>query len=400
MRRKLVMTNAYFSYFLIGFVSVIFAPALPEMIKDFGLSLGQASLIFPARSLGTIVAVYVGGAWSDRIGRKPTIVGGAALLGLGSLGVAWGQSWPLVLAAFLLSSIGQGFVNSSVNALVADLNTDRRGAAFNILHGIYGLGGILGPLAAGAFVMSNQGWRPVFLLSGVLWLASTIFTLVLAFPPVYRGEKGERIAVAAAAPRRRAAGGLLFAGLLSVAFLYNSTAWGLIGWINTYLKERADIVPQALAAQMIPLFYIALTTGRFTWSRIAEGLGYGRVILLCALGPVVAFPMVIWGSNPWLVSTGVFVCGLFLSGLFPTSLAYATSRRPDITGAIAGTMSVAMSLGTIVVPWLTGIIASRTSFQTGMTFIYLMVWALLAVSMAVSRVGAAGGPKHEAGAAA
>ncbi len=405
MQRRLVTANAYFSYFLIGFVSVLFAPALPAMIKDFHLSLAQAGLIFPARSLGTIAAVLVGGAWSDRVGRKPTIATGAVLFALGSLGVAVGQTWLLVLIAFLLSSVGQGFVNSSVNALVADLYPQRRGSALNFLHGVYSLGAVVGPLVASGLVLANQGWRPVFLLSGLLWAASSIFTLVLAFPPASRPA-----GTGARAPKV-AWGGLLFCGLWAVAFLYNGTSWGLIGWINTYLDQRADIMSVALAARMVPLFYVALAAGRFTWSAVADrlkyggaaadpGRGYGLVILICAVGPTIAYPLVIWSADPWLVTTGVLMSGLFLSGLYPTALAYATQRQPRLTGTISGSMSVAMSAGNMVVPWITGILADRTDFQTGMTFIYALVVVMLGVAVAVSRMGAVAPGQRGKGAAA
>lgn len=379
MSRQILMIAAYFVYFLIGFVSVVFAPALPEMIKHFGLNIAQAGLIFPAKSLGHIAAVLVGGVWSDRVGRKPMIVGGAMLLGFGSLGVAAGKSWLLVLCAFLLSSVGQGFVNSSVNALVADLNPQQRGRALNILHGVYGLGGFTGPL----LLIVSRGWRWVFAICGLLWLVCGLFNLALAYPLP---------ASSCDIPSRRRTfitwGGALFASLFAVAFLYNGTAWGLIGWINTYLDEKANLIPYRLATCLISLYYIALTTGRFLWSRVADQLGYGRVILLCALGPVVAYPLVIWANNPWLVACGVVICGLFFAGIYPTALAYATQGLSGRTGTIAGTMSMAMATGSMVVPWVTGIIADRASFALGMVFIYILVLALLAVAILVNRLGA------------
>lgn len=380
MSYHMLMVAAYFSYFLIGFISVLFAPALPVMIHDFGLNLAQASLIFPAKSLGHIAAVLVGGAWSDRVGRKPMIVGGALLLGLGSLGVWAGKSWMLVLSAFLLSSVGQGFVNSSVNALVADLNPNRRGKAFNVLHGVYGLGGFAGPLVAGTFLLANRGWRPVFFISGLLWLVCGLFTLTLAFP---------RPTPSSGSPSRRplfAWGGILFASLFTVAFLYNGSAWGLIGWINTYLDQKANHIPVVLATRLLSIYYIALTTGRFLWSRVVDQLGYGRVILLCAMGPVVAFPLVVWGVNPWLVACGVAICGLFFAGIYPTALAYATQSSPGRSGTIAGTMSVAMATGNMIVPWATGIIADKVGFNIGMAFIYILVLALLATAIGVNRI--------------
>ncbi|HHW09197.1 MAG TPA: MFS transporter [Firmicutes bacterium] len=388
--KRLVIINGYAAYFLIGFFVVLFAPALPAMIKDFGLSLAQAGLIFPARSLGQLAAVMIGGAWSDRVGRKPTIVTGAALFALGSLGVAVGSSWPLVLAGFLVSSVGQGFANSSINGLIADAHPTSRGAALNRLHGIYGLGAFIGPLVAGGLLLTNQGWRPAFLISSLLWLMCLLVTLFLHIPAP--GPRKVHPASGEKQPLSQGKsiyGAILFAGLFMVAFLYNGTANGLIGWINSYLLEKADVMPSILAANMVSLFYLALTIGRFLWSGVVQDWGYARVILICAAGPVAAFPLVIWGGNSLLVALGVMASGLFFSGLYPTALAYAADRRPELAGTITGTLSMAMTLGSMSVPWLTGIIAGRTGFQSGMIFIYIFVVCLLGVAVGISKAGTA-----------
>jgi len=376
LQNRLLTASSFAAYFLIGFTSVMFAPALPAMIEGFRLTLGRAALVFPAMSAGSLVAVLVGGTLSDRIGRKSPIILGSTILSLSYILIGTAGSWTIVLAAFLASSVGHGFVNPCVNALISDVNPGRRGAAFNALHGIYGLGGLLGPVVTGGFLVTTWGWRPLFWITGIIWLIYSTFVSLLTFP----APRLQADTVKGHLPKM----GIVVVALASIAFIYNGTAWALIGWINTYIQQ-AEILPTILSAGIVSLFYVTLTAGRFLWSRYADSLGHVRVILICATGSAIAYPWVIWTSSPLTVTLGVITSGLFFSGLYPTALACATNRWPHLAGTVSGAMSIAMTLGKMLVPWITGIIAQVTGLKTGLRCNYVLLLLLVADAVLILR---------------
>ncbi|HET7559064.1 MAG TPA: MFS transporter [Limnochordia bacterium] len=364
---------ALLGYFLIGTVVIIFPPLLPDIVDSFHLSLALAGLIFPGKSIGGLIAGLWAGVWSDRVGRKPLVVGSAALLGA-SLGLAAiaGQWW-LFVTAFVVMGAAQGAFSTVINALAAELGGERRGRALNRLHGVYGAGAALAPLIIAALTLSGLGWRTVLGLAGVIWFAFAAFSATFQYP------------AAQVAAKRTALNWSLFRNavfllLFAAAFIYNGVAWSLLGWMGAYLQQGAQL-PAVVASGMISLFYAALTIGRFSCAAASERIGYAKTLLFLAGGTTLCYPAVVFGGLPWLVAAGVFFSGLFLSGLYPTALAIATRRFPAFAGTVVGTLSIAMTAGGMAPPWWTGLIADHSSFQWAVGLNYLMVVPLIWIAL-------------------
>ncbi|MBV7339399.1 MFS transporter [Chloroflexi bacterium TSY] len=136
---------------------------------------------------------------------------------------------------------------------------------------------------------------------------------------------------------------------------------------------------------MISIFYIALTGGRFICAAVAERVGYARLLLVLAIGITLTYPLVLLENN-LVVVIGVFLTGLSLSGLFPTALAFGARLYPEQTGTMTGTLNVAMTLGSMVPPLWTGVIAERTSFQVALGVNYMMVLPLILIALYLRRI--------------
>jgi fucose permease len=174
-----------------------------------------------------------------------------------------------------------------------------------------------------------------------------------------------------------------FLALFLIAFAYNGVAWSLLGWVALFMQQSAGF-STLLSVSMISVFYVALTIGRFLCAAYAEKLGYATLFLLLAWGITLTYPLVVFG-NPLVVAIGVFLTGLSLSGLFPTALAYGSRLYPEQTGTVTGTLSIAMTLGSMAPPLWTGIIADRWSFQTALGVNYLMVLPLVFIALYLGR---------------
>lgn len=160
--------------FMILPVFALYAVDLPGGAKpmQIGLAIGiygltQAALQIPF------------GMWSDRIGRKPVIVGGMLVFAAGSV-MAWLA--PDIEGIILGRALqGAGAVASSVTALLADSTREQvRTQAMTVLGigmGVsFGVAMVLGPLVAGW-----SGVQEIFLLTAVLALAA--IPLVLFYVP-------------------------------------------------------------------------------------------------------------------------------------------------------------------------------------------------------------------------
>lgn len=383
----------FLGFFITGIVGSAFAPAFPFLIDDFGLTLAVAGLVFPIRSIGGFAGTLLGGIWSDSAGRKRLIVIGTLVQATGFALVPLTQNWSMALPAFLLMGIGGGFQGSGLNALVAEVNPHRRGLALNVLHGIYGIGSFIGPLLAATLLKSEGAWRMIFLGSAIFWVLFGFICLFPTFPAPGGKQKGR---VTGAWPLLVSP---VFLLLLTIPFLYNSTATGLVGWITTYVQNEVHL-PVMLGASMVSLFYVGLTIGRFACAALSDKVGYGRMLMALAIGVAASYPMVAFSRDPWVLGAGVFFSGLFFSGLYPTAMAWATRLYPGATGTITGILSTGMSLGVMTVPPLMGWIGDRMGLGFSMSLNYIGALVLVVVAFSLLRLQGSGSGTSDAPAAA
>lgn len=152
-------------------------PALPEIGTELSPdNLNRAQLILTAFVLGMGVGTFVTGPLSDSLGRKPVILGGAALYILGAA-LAWSaQSLELVLAARMVQGLGAAGPRIVGMAVIRDLYEGREMARLmSIVMVIFSLVPAIAP-AVGAAIIAFSGWRGVFLAFvvfagiGALWV--------------------------------------------------------------------------------------------------------------------------------------------------------------------------------------------------------------------------------------
>lgn len=109
-----------------------------------------------------------GGMLVDRYGPRRLLSSGMASLGIGMVGAGWAAApWQYIISLGIFAGLGFGLVATSiVSAAIARFFTERRGFAL----GVATAGGPFGqmtliPLAA--VVLSNFGWRSLFIMFGV-----------------------------------------------------------------------------------------------------------------------------------------------------------------------------------------------------------------------------------------
>lgn len=358
-------------YFLLGTVVMLFPPLMTSAIDAFQLSLASVGLFFPVKAVGGMFGGFVVGFWSDLVGRRWIVFGSALTVGIGLLAASLAKSWPLFLLAFLVAGVAQSAVATVVNALAADVNKATRGKGLNVLHGVYGLGAAAGPLAIASMLGGGVDWRTILTVAALLWVGFAALTTLFRYPEASApAQSGRKLSFALFTHE-------IFLVLLVIAFVYNGVSMSLLGWVSVYLQQ-AGVAP-FIATSMITLFYLGLTAGRFACAPLSERYGYATTILICSVGTVVAYPLVVIGQSAAWLGTGVLLSGFFVSGLYPTALAYGSRAFPALAGTITGSLSVGMTLGTMIPPWWTGLIAEASNFQVavGVNFILvlLLLWA-------------------------
>jgi fucose permease len=372
----------FLGYLFIGTATVLVPTLMPFITNEFaatGLTLAAIGLIVPAGAAGGIVGTLLAGVGSDVLGHR-RLVWLAALLLAAALALAAGATrWILFLLGLILVSVAQGALSTGINAMIADAGRTARARALNLLHGVYGVGAAASPLIIGSLIDRGLLWRLVLAGTGLLWL---VYSLV-----VHQFYRAERLDTPGGTVQPLNLGMLRerpFLALFLIAFIYNGVAVSLLTWIALFTQESVGF-STFVSVSMISVFYVALTIGRFVCAAVAERLGYAGTLLFLAFGITLTYPLVVLGSHPLLVGAGVFLTGLSLSGLFPTALADGAHRYPTQTGMVSGTLNVALTLGSLVPPLWTGLIAEMAGLQVALSLNYGLVLLLIILARYLGR---------------
>ena len=177
---------------LLGFGIII--PLLPYYAVTYGATGLTVGLLTTSFSFSQFVFAPFWGKLSDRVGRRPILIGSLLLTGVSYLVYAAAGSLALLFASRILAGVA-GAVLSTAQAYVADTTTpENRTKGMGLIGAAFGMGFIFGPAIGG--VLSRWGFAAPAYASASLALAAAVFAF-LRLP-----ESLPREARAGAAARR------------------------------------------------------------------------------------------------------------------------------------------------------------------------------------------------------
>lgn len=158
-------------------VRMAFVPLI--VVETLGQSPGMAGVALTAFAVGNVLVLFQSGRLSDRFGRRPFLVAGALVCGVGTAGLGFAPDLPWLLAASVLAGIGSGMLTPTQQAALADVvgSQARSGPVLAGFQMAGDLGAVIGPVAAGiliehfGYAVGLSATGALLLVAAVAWLA-------------------------------------------------------------------------------------------------------------------------------------------------------------------------------------------------------------------------------------
>jgi MFS transporter, DHA1 family, multidrug resistance protein len=376
------------------FANSMVLPALPLLARDFGVPAGSAGLVVTAYFAGFALVGIVIGPLSDRLGRRPLLLAGLAILAVGSVACALATSFLVLVACRLLEAAGAAGTPVLSRAIVRDTRQDRDLAgALGLLATTMAVSPALGPIIGG-FVADTLGWRWLF---GVLAVLATLAALAvyagvaetLALPaPKDAGNTWRQMRALLA--RRRFRKGVLFGAAYYFAFGAISTAapFVLIGHFGLGHLQFGVI---------FALIGVCFAVGGIVGPRLMRIATQARLLDAAALLAIAAGLLLFVLAREDSVASVILCLALF--GLaFGIALSVGSALTLSDTGDAAGTassLSGCLQVGTAA---LGSVVANLTHRGSVVPLSFFLLFAGLGALAAAWRMDDGSRPRLTPGA--
>ncbi|GGH23698.1 multidrug effflux MFS transporter [Paenibacillus segetis] len=140
----------------------IYTPSLPDISAALGISNSSVQLTLSIYFIGFALGVFFWGWLSDFIGRRPAMLGGLIVYGIGSLMCCYAESISLLLVSRFIQAFGAATGSIITQTILREsVSGNKRHAMFAQISAVIAFTPAVGPLIGG-WVDQALGFRAVF----------------------------------------------------------------------------------------------------------------------------------------------------------------------------------------------------------------------------------------------
>jgi MFS family permease len=341
------LTFASLAYFT---AAGMLLPALPRLVVEtLGGGNAAVGVVFGAFSVSAVLLRPAAGIYGDRRGRRPLMLGGAALFAASVLAYGSVTTASPLVALRLVGGAGEAMFFVGMVTTFTDLApAERRGEAMSLASLALYLGIGIGPLLA-ELVAARAGLTAVWVVAAGAAMAAVALT---ARVPETRPLEPTPVADPAAGRRLVHPAGLL-PGVVLLASIV-----GMAGFLAFVPLHVLDIGMGGSGAILL-VFAGVVVLIRSVGARLPDRLGPGRAIRAALVLSVIGLVVVgTWHAPSGLV-VGAVVLAAGIALLTPSVFALAVADVPaDERGQVVATTSAFIDIAFGVGPLGMGVVAA------------------------------------------
>jgi MFS family permease len=339
--------------------------AAPLLKDEWHLSSSALGALFSAFFVTYTAMQFVGGWVFDRFDPCRVLALGFLVWSLATAATALSTGFVMLLSLRLLLGLGESVICPTSSQILARyLPEERRGFANGVVCGAMRCGAVVGSFGGG-LLMARYGWRPAFLLIGVLSL--------LWIPAWLRWRPREEVTRAAHVEEPPPAFSEILAqrsfwGASAGHFCSNYLLYFMVTWLPTYLVRELHMSITAMS-RIAALYYLTDAASAFATGALADlwmrhggtttqvrktAMGIGFALAAASLGclsfatpATYLFYLLLAGVGCGMTSATLFAFGQTLAG------ASGVGRWIGLQNGFA-------NFAGVIGPALTGFLVDRT----------------------------------------
>ncbi len=355
-------------------------PFLPFFLEDIGASdfSSQALWAGAINAGGALIMAISAPIWgivADRRGRKLMVLRAMFMASFTVSLMSLAQSpWHLLGLRFLEGGF-TGTVAASTTLVASTTPRHRRGFALGMMQTAVFSGASAGPLIGG--ILADQlGYRPTFVVAGLLIFASAFIVLTQVqehFVPPQPAAEGKDTGPST----RFLLFGAAMMAMIGVMFALRAGNSAIQPIMPLYVEDLAASSSIAtLAGLTLGIAGLTSALSAITLGRLADRIGHRRILIPAAfLTAALYLPMAI-AQSPWQLIALSGLVGIAAGGVAPSANAVISNLTPAAKrGAIFGFTSSVTALGGFIGPLGGAAIAAAVDIR--LTFVAISVLMFL-----------------------
>ncbi|MEG0939158.1 MAG: MFS transporter [Comamonas sp.] len=336
------------------FFHLLLPPLFPWLIKDFGYSYSELSVLVSLFFIVSGTGQALAGFAVDRFGARPILFAALGSFTVAGLIASTAQGYAMLLAASFFAGLGNApFHPVDFTILNKRVSQQRIGHAFSV-HGLSGnIGWALAPVFMAGITTATGSWRTAC-FCGAMWALVVLVIMVLNRDALDDRadaiKAADKPAVAVAAPQEHP---MAFMKLPSVWLCFSFFFWSTcaLSAIQTFASPAMQSMyglPLSVTALIVTGYMLCgaagMVVGGFLVGRVKR---LESVISICMLGSGLLLFIVGTGWLPAMVAVVVASLAGLGTGLAGPSRDMLIKRAapPGATGRVYGTVYSGLDLG-------------------------------------------------------
>lgn len=327
--------------------------------SKFNVGMTQAGIVLGVFSISSLVGSVVGGALTDRLGRRKLIIFGLIASAVSTLTLGSVNQFALLFPLAVMIGILSDVAGPAHQAMIADiLPADKRQEGFGILRVVGNMSWIIGPTIAGFVAAIDKTFFSLFVADAIIscFVAVLFYKLIPETKPQPKeGTKPESLG-----ETFRGYGHVFrdfaFVAFIAASIIMTTVYIQMYNSLSVFLRDTHGVTPQGYGF-LLTSSAITVILFQFSTTRLIKNKPPFLMMALGSLIYMVGFGMFGFVAAYFLFVTAIVIVTIGEMIVMPVSQALAANFAPeDKRGRYMAVFGLLWQLPATVGPTAAGII--------------------------------------------